>query len=286
MVVLSVLLSLILAGFGGFIAGKKNTPEKSQEEERAVQEVRATEESSRKLDEAFDDLREGNPKKALLAFQEVASRQPALFGIDYLVGNAAYLAGETALAKEAFEKSVSKKELEPEASLLVALMNAQNDRSVAGGKTAIADPAGAVESALSRCAALRPMDPRVQCLWAEWLRSGGSYRSASEVFHRALVRADSTSDPSLIAAKEALSRMQNDPPRQSPSLSTVTSLDGPQAVAAAYAAFANQHPDDGVLFLERGSEFFPKPVFRALLRDQAFDEFRSEAKFRDFSGKF
>jgi len=62
-------------------------------------------------------------------------------------------------------------------------------------------------------------------------------------------------------------------------------LDGPGALTAGYAALLNKHSEEGVLFLERASEFYPGILFNELMKDQAFDEFRSDPKFGEFLKK-
>jgi len=62
-------------------------------------------------------------------------------------------------------------------------------------------------------------------------------------------------------------------------------MDGPTALAAGYAALSNKRSEEGVLFLERASEFYPGFLFLELMRDQAFDEFRQDPRFEEFLKK-
>jgi tetratricopeptide (TPR) repeat protein len=284
MVVVSFFLGLCVAGFAGFVIGRKTQLKDQGEAMAMTAEIAPSIQSEEKLDAAFSDLRLGNAKKALLGFQDVQSLQPGLYGIDFLVGYAAHFAGEPALARESFQTAIGKKELEEEATAIISLDDVTKQDSGAGAP-AIADPVATAETALRHYASRRPLDPRAYYLCAEMLRSKGSYRTAGELMAKALGRTDPRFDPRLIEAKMVLSRLQNEPPKEAVSISSVTSLDGAGALSAAYAALVNKKSDEGVLFLERASEFYPGTLFTELMQDQAFDEFRTDSKFGEFLKK-
>lgn len=284
MVMICFFLGLCLAGFAGYLIGRKSSAKASGDTAAPPVEILATTETEGKLDVAFSDLRAGNTKKALLGFQDVQSSQPGLYGIDFLVGYAAYFAGEPSMARESFQTAVGKRELDEESGAILALIDASKDHTATGG-TSIADPVASAESALRHYASRRPLDPRAYYLCAEMLRSKGSYRTAGELMAKTLARTDPRFDARLIEAKMTLARMQNETPKEIPPLSSVTSLDGRGAIAAAYAAFANKHSEEGVLFLERASEFYPGIMFSELMKDQGFDEFRTDPKFGEFLKK-
>lgn len=283
MIIVCFLLGLCMAGFAGFVIGKK-AAKAPAETAAVVPEIAPTEESEGKLDTAFSELRAANTKKALLGFQDVKSSQPGLYGIDFLVGYAAYFAGESALARESFQTAIGKKELEEEAAALLALVDVTKQEAGAGGPS-IADPVATAESALRHYASRRPFDPRAYYFCAEMLRSKGSYRTAGELMARALGRTDPRFDARLIEAKMILARLQNETPKEVPSLASVTTLDGAGSLSAAYAALVNKRPEEGILFLERASEFYPGILFGEVLKDQAFDEFRTDSKFREYLKK-
>jgi len=204
------LLGLCLSGFTGFVLGRKAPAKETGETKYPAVDIVATSETGEKIDAAFSDLRAGNPKKALLEFQDAQSAQPGLYGIDFLVGYAAYFAGEPTLARESFQTAVGKKELEEEAGAILALIDASKDAAATGGAT-IADPVASAESALQHYASRRPLDPRGYYFCAEMLRSKGSYRTSAELMARALARTDPYLDPRLIEAKMTLTRLQNIP---------------------------------------------------------------------------
>jgi tetratricopeptide (TPR) repeat protein len=283
MVIVCFLLGLCVAGFAGFVIGRKATKPTSDIPVLST-EIVPTIESEGKIDAAFSDLRADHAKKALMAFQEVQSTQPGLYGIDFLVGYAAHFAGEPALARQSFLTAVGKKELDEESEAMLALGDLSKDGAGASGAF-VSDPVAAAESALRHYASRRPLDPRAYYFCAEMLRAKGSYRSAGELMAKALGRSDPRFDARLIEAKVTLARLQNEPPKETPSLSSVTSLDGPGALAAAYAAFTMKRSEEGILFLERASEFYPGILFTELMKDQAFDEFRTDSRLREFLKK-
>jgi tetratricopeptide (TPR) repeat protein len=276
-------LAIVLTGVLAFILGQRH----AAKSEAVVAEVQVTIPSSdalSTLEAAQALLREGNPKRALIELQKLQTALPPVHGIDYLVGKAAYAAGEFSLARDSFQKSSSKKEMEEESALAIALLDAGSHGPASAGQ--MVDPAAIAQSAVDRYAASHPDDPKAHASYAEVLRGQGAFKSAGDAFHRAILRCDPALDPLLLGAKETLVTLQGNPPKEVPAMITVTSMDGNGALAAGYAALLNHRSEEAVLFLERASEFFPKRVFREILRDQAFDEFRTDSKFADFCAKF
>lgn len=287
LIVASVILLIGVAFSAGFLKGKDGASDSERSAGSAKTEiVFPTSESEALLDNAFALLGEGNARRALLEFQKVQDRQPGLYGIDYLVAEAAYRAGEKVLAQQSAERSLSKEELSGEAQVLLAFLvleKSAGDASGAGPK--FSDPLTEAEDALRRYAAAHPLDARVYCQWGDLLRSRGSYRSAAELLHRGRLRADPGNDQSLLAAKEALAKLQNEPAREVPSLSVITSMSGEQSVAAALAALQRGQQGDAQLFLERAKEFYPRRVFAELLQDGAFDQYRTDPKMKGYLTK-
>lgn len=284
MIILSAVLGLSLAGFGGFLAGKRFASEKA-ETPSSLEIAPVSAEALASIDASLALLGEGNPRRALLELQKLQQGLTHVYGIDFLLGRLALAAGETSLAKDSFQRSLSKKELEDEAALMIALIDAGPQSKIQGTST-MADPAVSAEAAVDHYVTLHPEDPLVHALYAELLRHQGSYRSAAEALHRAILRCHPSVDPQILAARAVLVAQQNAPSKDVPSMSGVAGMDGLSALAAGYAAFGNHRSEEGVLFLERASEFYPKSVFRQILADTAFDEFRSDSKFKDFSSKF
>lgn len=284
-IIACIILGFCVTGFAGFVIGRKSQPKEHVPASSPLLEIEATGENREKFSTAFSDLRSGNAKGALLAFQGIQASQPGLFGVDFLIGYAAYFAGESALARESFRTAIGKKELDVESDAFVALLDvSSNDKGVAGAS--IADPVASAESALNVYATRRPLDPRADYLRAEMLRTKGSYRTAAESMAMALGKTDPRFDPRLIEAKTSLMQLQNKPPSEVPSVELADRMQAPEAVAAAYSAFINKHTEEGIVFLQRASLLYPAPIFRQLLLDQAFDDFRPDPKFKEFSGNF
>jgi tetratricopeptide (TPR) repeat protein len=284
MILSCFVLALILTAALSFFVGQR----RGSKQETPVNVIPAASPSASDiaaLESAQTLFREGSPKKAMIQLQNLQTALPPVYGIDYLVGRAALAAGEFSLARESFQKASSKKEMEDESVLAIALLDAGSHAPGSKGSSLV-DPSVLAQAAVDHYVANHPDDPQVHALHAELLRSQGSYRSSGDAFHRAILRCDPALDPLLLGAKETLVALQGNPPKEVPAMIGVTSMDGNGALAAGYAALLNHRSEEGVLFLERASEFFPKGVFREILRDQSFDEFRTDSKFKDFSTKF
>ncbi len=279
---------LLLAGgifFAGFAKGKGASQKSSQVTQSLVrQEILPTKESGELLDQGFVALGEGNHREALRSFQKAQDRQSGLPGIDYLLAVASKGCGERALAEQAASRAVSKNEMADEARVLLAQLAMEN--SAAGNETdKIVDPSASAEVEFRRFAAQHPSDAAIYCMWGDLLRSRGSYRSASEILRKGVIRADPSGDRAFLSAKMMLAKSQNEPARGAPSLSGITAMTGEQALGAALAALQNKQPSDAVLFLERAREFYSPMIFRELMRDAAFDEYATVPGMQEFLRK-
>jgi len=280
------LLSLCLATLVGFMVGKKSSDSSaSPDQSVSLEVVQPTSASEALLDDAFRALRDGQPKKALLTFQKIQQSQPSLTGIDYLIGHAAHSAGESSIAEEAFQRSLAKKEMDEEARLALAMNHLFQGSAGAQRGSQLSDPLIDAECEFRRFSALHPMDSNVYLQWAEALRSRGSYRSAAETMHKGVLRSDLSSSQSLLSAKEALTRLQNNPSKVVPSLSGITSMSGEIALASALESLQMQQQSEALLFLERAREFYTPTVFAELMKDNAFDPYRTDSKMRSVFSK-
>ena len=283
MIAACCLLLLALAVLAGFMAGQQSralfTPSKQTE---SVEVVQATAGSEAILDEAFFELGAGHPKKALLAFQKIQETQPSLTGLDYLIARAAFQAREFSIAEEALQRSLSRKEMDEEARLLLAVIHLSRSSAGAAQGSQFSDPLTDAESEFRRFSVSHPADSAVYYQWAEALRSRGSYRTAAELLHKGLLRSDLMSSQAFLSAKEILTRLQNEPAKEVPSLSGITSMSGELAIGAALVALQHQQTTEALLFFERAREFYSPSVFRELISDSAFDPYRTDPKMRTF----
>ena len=283
MVAACCLLLLALAVLGGFMAGKKSsTSSEPSKQMESVEVVQPTADSEALLDEAFRELSDCHPKKALLALQKIQETQPSLNGIDYLIGHAAQVAGESSIAEEAFQRALARKEMDGEARLALTLIHLSQSGTAEAQGPQLSDPLSDAESEFRRFAAIRPMDSGVYYQWAEALRSRGNYRTAADLLHKGILRSDPSSGQAFLSAKEALTRLQNEPSKEAPSLSGITSMSGEVALGSALGSLQMQKQSEALLFLERAREFYSPSVFRELIRDSAFDPYRTDPKMRTF----
>jgi tetratricopeptide (TPR) repeat protein len=272
-------LSLVVAVFVGFLAGKNSAASaKLSERPQKYEEVVATPETESLLEAGFVHLNGGDFRKAFLDFQKALQGQPSLPGIDYLVGYSALHSGEYSLAKEALDHAVSKNEMEGESRVLLALISLDESTNEKNASTQMTDPLVTAESEFRRYASTHPKSAWIYSRWAEIHRQRGSYRTAADLLHKAVLRADPDENLSLLAAREVLNKLQNQPAKETPSTATITSMRGDEALGAALAALQNKSSSDAVLFLERAKEFYSPRVFREIASDKAFDEYRADAK--------
>lgn len=280
------LLLLCLATLVGFMVGKKSSASSALPNQSVSLEVsQPTSASEALLDEAFRELRDGHPKKAILAFEKIQETQPSLNGIDYLIGHAAQSAGESSIAEEAFRRSLAKNEMAEEARLALAVNHLFQSGTGASQGSQLSDPLTDAECEFRRFSALHPMDSNVYLQWAEALRSRGNYSSAAEKLHKGVLRSDLSSSQSLLSAKEALTLLQNNPSKKAPSLSGITSMSGELALASTLESLQMQQQSEALLFLERAREFYTPTVFAELIKDNAFDPYRTDSKMRSLFSK-
>ncbi len=234
------------------------------------------------LDAAFSAMRERNYRQAMTGFQKIAEKQPALTGIDYLVAEAAFKAGESATAENAVKRAVSKDELADEARVLLSLINVRKAQITKENTPKSLDPMVAAETEIGHLAAGHLADAGVYALWGDLLRSRGSYRAAADMFHQAFLRAVPGDAPSVLSAKEQLARRQENPTKEIPSLSGMTAMNGEQALLAAFAALQQHDNENALAFLERARDLFPPQIFRELMEDEALVEYRNDPQIKIF----
>jgi len=287
MVISCFILIVGFASFGGYWFGTNSaTSAKADVSAPIYEEVLPSAESDALVDSGFAELSGGDFHKAFLNFQKVQEAQATFPGIDFLVGNSALQAGELTLAKESLEHAISKNEMNAEARVLMALITLEesyknkDQRGPNGGQ--ITDPLVTAESELRRYASTHPTTASFYVKWAEIHRQRGSYRTAADLLHKAVIRADLDDNISLLSAKEILTKLQDQPAKETPSLATTTSMSGEQAMGAALSALQNKSGSDAVHFLERARGFYSPRIFKELMKDTAFDEYRADPKLEKF----
>ena len=282
----SVLLGLVTAFFAGVLTAGKSSEEAAVKTGRVeTHVVLPTTEAAALLDSGFAALCAGNANKALLEFQKVQERQPALYGTYYLIALAAYQAGEKTQSLQAAQRAVNDHEMEEEARVLIALSENSLRKEPGAAVRQLADPVVSMESVFRRYAALHPADPSVYCHWGDFLRSHGTYLSAADTLHRGGLRTDPNASNQVLSAKESLARLQNDPSAAPPPLTEIGTMSGQAALTAACSSLRSNRKSDALLFLERAREFYSPRDFRELMNDCAFDEYRTDTGLKAFLAK-
>jgi len=234
------------------------------------------------LDVAFTALRQGNYRDAMMNFQKAQDKQPALVGLDYLIAESSYKAGESVLAREAAGHALSKNESAEQARVLLAQMDLEKSQSPGAEPQQLADPNVSAETEIKQFVASHLADAKGYALWGDLLRGSGSYRSAADVLHKGVLRADPDSSRELLSAKEQLARLQNDPLKTAPSLSELTSMSAEQSLLAALTCFQQHQGEEAASFLERARDLYSPQDFRELMNDVAFVDYRDNPQAKRF----
>jgi tetratricopeptide (TPR) repeat protein len=276
-------LGVVAVFVGGFYVGHKYSGHSDTSDQVVLQQDAAfpSPESDLELDAAFTALLHSKYSDALLKFQKVQQSEPTLFGLDYLIANSAYRAGENSIAEQAAESAISKNEDAQEARVLQALINSKKT-SDQSGVAQLADPNTTLESEIKQLVATHLGDARVYGIWGDFLRSNGSYRSAVDIFHKGVLRADPSQTEELLSAKEKLAALQNKPAQTAPSLSEMTSMTGEQALVAAFACIQLKQGEEASSFLEHARDLYPPQIFRELMNDGAFADYRTNPQLSGF----
>jgi tetratricopeptide (TPR) repeat protein len=280
-------LSLFLLGF---YYGQKLVHQPEAEAKSVKSEAEfPLPDSAAQLDAAFVKLAEGKYHEAMEGFQKAQDSQPGLSGIDFLIAESAYKAGDSVTADDSATRAISKDELAGQARILKALItlgkaaDQSNDNGPPDGGQ-LTDPFAAAENELRLYSAEHPEDVKVYALWGDLLRSKGSYASAADMFHKGELRADPEISQPLLSAKEQIARLQNETAKKSPSVSGITAMDAEQALLAAFASLQLHHDEDAAIFFEKAKDLYPPRIFRELTKDAAFDEYRTNSQLKAIFG--
>jgi tetratricopeptide (TPR) repeat protein len=199
-----------------------------------------------------------------------------------MIAESAWKAGELGLAEEAIGHAISKNEFADEARVLLALINLNKTKTSTQESGQFADPSVNAESAIRHMAAEHPGNAWIYAIWGDFLRANGSYRTAAETFHKGVLRSDPLAAQELLSAKEQLAKQQKEPAKTASSLSALTAMTGEQSLVAAFAALQQHQTEDAVAFLQRAQDLYSPQVFRELMKDIAFNEYRADVSLKPF----
>ena len=287
-VIFAASLAVLLIGalFLGFVVGQKNEKERQSMEKKPKSEAPdASPESQVLMEKAFRELAEGNSKEAMIDFQKIQNLQPSFHGIDFLIGKASLSSGELVLAEQALLRAVDRDESADQARVLLAIIQLNKAKSAENGSFQMTDPVASAESDFRHYASMNPSDASIYGIWGEMMKAHGSYRSAAELMHKGVLRAEPQGDGSFLAAKEMLSLVQDEPSKAPPSLSEIPTLSADQSLGAALCALRQHKTNDALLFLERARDLYSPRIFRELMKDSALDEFRKDPQVKQFFQK-
>ena len=276
-------LGVLVVFAGGFYFGQKFGQHAEVAEQIARQDAEfPLPETDALLDDAFTAFRQGSYRNAMMSFQKAQDKQPALVGLDYLIAESAYKAGEGVLAREAARHALSKNESAEQARVLLAQMDLEKSKSPEEESQQLADPNVPLEIEIKQFVANHLADAKGYALWGDFLRGSGSYRSAADVLHKGVLRADPDSSRELLSAKEQLARLQNDPGKTVPSLSELTAMNAEQSLLAALTCLQQHQGEEAASFLDRARDLYSPQEFRELMNDVAFVDYHDDPQVRRF----
>ncbi len=276
----SSLLGVVALFFLGFYLGQKKGNSFHQIIQRDAE--LPSSESGALLEHAFGSLDTANYRQAMSDFRKAQEIQPALMGIDFLIAESAYRAGENDMAVDAAGQAISKNESADQARVLLAVINLNKSKGKEQEGSQLADPLAAAENEMRNFSAAHPADAKIYTLWGDLLRSEGAYRSAADILHQGVVRAVTEASREVLSAKEQLARLQNEPAKTAPSLSELTSMTGEQNLVAALASLQQHQSEAAAAFLEKARDLYSPQAFRELLRDGSFNDFRNDPVIKPF----
>ena len=277
------LLALVGIFLLGFLIGQKAARNEAASHKVVIQEtVFPSPENEALLDKGFDEMGKGDYRHAMMDFQKVKDNQPALTGTDYLIAVSAFKAGENVIAEDAANQAISKNETADEARVIIALLSLNKTKDAQDQDDQFADPKTSAETEIHHLAAAHPENAGVYVLWGDLQRSNGTYRSAVDIFHKGVLRALPDDSRELLSAKEQLARLQNVSAKTAPSLSALTSMSAEQSLVAAFSCMQLGKSDDAAVFLQRARDLYSPEIFRELMADQAFNDYRTDPALKGF----
>lgn len=220
----------------------------------------------------------GDYGKALALFDEAASADPLLAGVDLQKGFTHLFAGRFAEAEAAAQASLARNEQESDAHALLVMCAA--GRANAGESTDQAQVAVWADKAR----AADPLSSFVHFAQGEYARATGHPQDAVEHYRRALERVSPTDSSLVSTVKAGLSGLRlrevSDPKPVMPALSD-QNVPPEWLFFAAAQALLDGDAKSAKAFLVRAKGVLRPDVFAALLKDSFFQDHLPDANFSD-----
>jgi tetratricopeptide (TPR) repeat protein len=228
-----------------------------------------------RLNEAMRDLREGNAKEALVAFEAVGKEFPYVPSLNYLSAVAAMQAGEMDVAEALVARSIQARERESDAFALQAIMETQ--RAVSRSKVNFGDPTLRSEQLLWRAVLADPANPLPFIELATLLRYKGRHDEALKSLEAAQVRLQPVDSHVVVDVTLALVRLEGTPTDQLKE-GDAQSDNVRTLMPTAYVALRKNHFNEAAEMLKRCRGLMAADLYDYLVNDPAFRKFayRSE----------
>lgn len=271
----ALLMTAIVFG-GGFGAGQWWLQRKlAKQQEERTKEFSAV--AQGRLNEAMKNLRDGDVKEALAAFQAMGKEFPYVPSLAYLSAVAAMQAGEMGLAEGLVAKSLELRERESDAFALQAIIETQ--KVAARSKVSLGDPTIRSEKLLWTAVLADPANPLPFIELATLMRYKGRHDDAKKALESAQVRLQPVDSHVVVSVTLALVRLE-EMPTESLVDGDYSSDDVNILMPAAYVALRKESFDQALATLKRCRALMPADLYDYLVNDPAFRKFsyRTELK--------
>jgi len=259
-VVAAAVFSSVLTWNPAFQAGRKQVFV-----EQTKADVKVAAGFQPRLNQAFDELRAGNPAVALKKFQNLQAENPGLSSTAYLIALSALRSKNFALAEEEAARSIRRNERVSDALAIQALIEVQ--KSEAPDLKKLGDHVLRAEMLLRQAMLADPANPVPMIELAGLLRRQRNSAEAIQLLQAARTRVLPFDLPPYLEATIMLTSLQGTPDEELSSADP--SPDLPGTISAAYILMRKGRFNEAAERLKVIQSRTPPSFFRYLLNDPA-----------------
>jgi len=247
--------------------------------EQTKVDVAVSDEAFARLNQAFDDLRAGNPGNALKGFQEVEAENPGVSSIAYLSALAAMRGKNFGLAEEEASRSIRKRERVSDSVTIQALLQVQKSEDPNLRK--FGDQTLRSELLLRQAMLADPANPVPMIELASLLRRQRKYAEAIKLLQAARSRVQPVDLPPFLEATVALATLEAIPDSDLPAAGD-PDRDLPTAFSAAYISMRKGHFGEAAKILKSARNRTSPAFFRYLMNDMAIRPYSRQLELSEF----
>ncbi|MEI8310852.1 MAG: tetratricopeptide repeat protein [Verrucomicrobiota bacterium] len=247
--------------------------------EQTKADVAVSDEAFARLNQAFDDMRGGNPGNALKAFQELEAKNPGVSSMAYLAALAAMRSKNFGLAEEQAARSIRKRERVSDAITIQALLQIQKSEDPNLKK--LGDQTLRSELLLRQAMLADPANPVPMIELASLLRRQRKYAEAINLLQAARSRVQPVDLPPFLEATVALATLEAIPDSDLPAAGN-PDRDLPSAFSASYISMRKGHFGEAAKILKSVQTRTSPAFFRYLMNDMAIRPYSRQLELSEF----